>query len=115
MGELSTGLPSMTRTLVEQAGLPFTPPPGTPVYPSSSTTAVPVLDTVVRSVGPAVPRRLFQLDGARSPHARDRLGGKLRRNQPYHTPVTSTHLGLLCLPTLPPLLSVMVLSCPSPQ
>jgi hypothetical protein len=87
------------------------------LVPAASVTAVAALNVVVRGVGPPVPHRLPQLDDARSPHARDRLGGRLLRHQPYHTPtpVTSSHPGLCRLPTLPPSLLVMVLSYPPPQ
>jgi hypothetical protein len=43
-------------------------------------TAVTTVIVVLQGVGPVVPRRLPQLDGARSHHARDRLGGRLRRH-----------------------------------
>jgi hypothetical protein len=36
--------------------------------------------------------RLPQLDGAYSPHAHDRLGGRLWRHQPYHTPPHPGHI-----------------------
>jgi hypothetical protein len=65
--------------------------------------------------GTPVPRWLPQLDGARYPHARGRLGGRLWRHQPYHT-----HPGHIFSPRLsslahPSSLLVMVLSYPSPQ
>jgi hypothetical protein len=66
---------------------------GTFVHASSSApasaTAVAVLDAVVQRVGPAIPHWLLQLDGACSPHTRDRLCGRLRCHQPYHTPSRS--------------------------
>jgi hypothetical protein len=55
----------------------------------ASVTAVAALDAMVQGVGPTVPRRLPQLDGTRSPHAYDRLGGRLRRHQSYPTPPRS--------------------------
>jgi hypothetical protein len=64
----------------------------------ASVTAVAALDAVVWGVGPAVSRRLPQLDDVRSPHARDRLGGRLRHHQPYHT-----HVGHILSPRPPSL------------
>jgi hypothetical protein len=64
---------------------------------------VTALDAVVQGVGPTVSRWLPQLDGVRSPHTHDRLGGRLRCDQPYPTPPRShllTHTSFACPPFL---------------
>jgi hypothetical protein len=86
---------------------------GAPTSPSSSATPVAAHDVVVREVGPAVPHRLLQLDGARSPDACDRLSDRLQCHQPHNNPPRS-HLPTQASFVCPPL-SVMVLSYPSPQ
>jgi hypothetical protein len=40
----------------------------------------------VQQVGPTIPCQLPQLNDACSPHAHDRLGGRLWHHQPDHTP-----------------------------
>jgi hypothetical protein len=61
---------------------------GTLVH-SASTTSVATLDAVVWGVGPAVSHQLPQLNDIHFPHIRDWLGGRLRRHQPYHSPLRS--------------------------
>jgi integral membrane sensor domain MASE1 len=70
---------------------------------STSATAITTLNAVVRGVGHTVSRRLPQLDGVRSTHAHDRLGARLWRHQPYHTPLRS-HLVTQTSFTCPPVL-----------
>jgi hypothetical protein len=50
--------------------------PGRTLVHAASATTVASLDIVVWEVEPAVPRWLPQLNGIRSPHIRDRLGGR---------------------------------------
>jgi hypothetical protein len=82
---------------------------GTPIWLASATGGTLVHATsaiaivVVWVVGHTAPRRLPHLDGARFPHARNRLGGRLRRHQPYHTPPRShlvTEASFACPPVL---------------
>jgi hypothetical protein len=82
---------------------------GTPIWLAGATGGTLVHATsaiaivVVWVVGHTVPRRLPQLDGGCSPHARNRLGGRLRRHQPYHTPPRShlvTEASFACPPVL---------------